>query len=240
MHHSRQTIDHPTLLPDYRRVRARTEALCESLEPEDMVVQSMPEVSPTKWHLAHVTWFFETLVLAAHRPGYAPFDERYGRLFNSYYQSLGKPFARARRGLLTRPTVDEVFDYRRHVDAAMADLLRELHESEAREIESLVTIGLHHEQQHQELMLMDILHVLAQNPLRPAYRAAAQASPTDRSGSPLRWHAFPGTDARIGADAAAFCFDNELPRHAVRLQPFELASRLVTAEEYRRFMADGG
>ncbi len=226
------------LLHEYRRVRSESVARCASLETEDMVVQSMPDVSPTKWHLAHVTWFFEAIVLAKHLPGYSRFHADFERVFNSYYQTIGEPHPRHRRGMLTRPTVEQVLEYRRHVDSAMDELLARVPERDAKTVSELVTVGIHHEQQHQELMLMDILHVFAQNPLRPAYR------PRTRSGQSFpttsRWHAFDGGDIEVGADETGFSYDNECPRHGVRITPFELASRLVTAGEYRDFIVDGG
>lgn len=237
-------IDLQRLRQDYRRVRAATVALCGPLEPEDMVVQTMPEVSPTKWHLAHVTWFFETMVLARFLPGYEAFDRRYHALFNSYYQSLGQPFPRDRRGLLTRPTVAQVMAYRRHVDAAMAAVFDgEPDDGELRDLAEVVTIGVHHEQQHQELMLMDILNVLAHNPLRPAYRSQPPAPSTSDEPPPApvsAWRRFGGGEVEIGAHGEGFRYDNEFPRHRARLEPFEIGSRLVTNGEYRAFMADGG
>ena len=261
------------LLRSYESVRATTDALSAPLEPEDMVVQSMPDVSPTKWHLAHVTWFFETLVLARSGSPYSVHHEGYHELFNSYYESLGDPYPRDRRGLLSRPTVKEVRAYRRHVDAAMGELLEASSDESLDELAPTITIGMHHEQQHQELLLMDIKNVLAQNPLRPAYkkeaRRAAQGAPSDLltprgpaapkvlghptrpSGSvaPVEWRAFAGGVIELGAGTPGashvptgehFTYDNERPRHRVLLQPFELASRPVTAGEYVAFMEDGG
>jgi len=229
------------LLRAYDQVRSTTEALCEPLEPEDMVVQTMPDVSPTKWHLAHVTWFFETLALSRSGAAYAPFDERYPALFNSYYRSLGDPYPRERRGLLSRPTVADVYAYRRHVDAAMTALLEEGPDEAVEKVTPVVTVGLHHEQQHQELLLMDVKHVLGQNPLRPAYRPRIdRPDGTQEPSAPLEWRRFEGGRVEVGSAAEGFTFDNERPRHAVLLEPFELASRPVTAGEYRDFMADGG
>ena len=235
------TLDASTrerLHTSYREVRAATLALCEPLEIDDMVAQSMPDVSPTKWHLAHVTWFFETIVLARHIPDYELFDPVFQELFNSYYRSLGEPYPRGHRGLLTRPTVARILAYREHVDAAVAELLADPPE----EVAATIRIGIHHEQQHQELILMDILHVLAQNPLRPAYREAPLSRPIEL---PLRWLPFEGGEQDIGAgteqrDEDDFCYDNERPRHTVRLAPFEIASRLVTNGEWLEFIADGG
>jgi ergothioneine biosynthesis protein EgtB len=238
-HPSFVTPDVQHLLHDFRGVRSTTLKLCEELEPEDMVVQTMSDVSPTKWHLAHVTWFFETMVLARYASGYQLFDERYPAIFNSYYQALGDPYPREERGLLSRPTVGEILDYREHVDEAMAPLL----ESEpSQEVASLLTLGMHHEQQHQELLLMDILHVFAQSPLRPAYRSAPRS---EEAISPielpvLTWHGFEGEEVQVGSDSDGFVYDNERPRHRQLLHDFEIASHPVTASEFRNFMADGG
>jgi ergothioneine biosynthesis protein EgtB len=223
----------------FRRVRARSVGLCDPLAPEDMTVQSMPDVSPAKWHLAHVTWFFERFLLQPRRPGYRVFHEGFDYLFNSYYFTVGQMHQRPRRGLLSRPTVAEVLDYRAYVDREMTALCAEADQ----ELRALVTLGLNHEQQHQELILTDIKHVLAQNPLHPAYREEA-ADPGGEAG-PLSWHAFPGGVAEIGAGcsddrAERFAFDNETPRHRVWLEDFEIASRPVTNGEYRAFMDDGG
>jgi ergothioneine biosynthesis protein EgtB len=200
-----------------------------------MVVQSMPDVSPTKWHLAHVTWFFERFVLKPHLAGYRELEPRYDYLFNSYYYTAGEMHARPRRGLLSRPTVEEVLAYRRHVDAAMTRLLDGADDA----VRYLIVLGLHHEQQHQELMLTDIKHVLAQNPLEPVYRAGA-ATPAAAGAGPLAWTGFPGGVAEIGADGGGFCYDNETPRHRVWLEDFELATRPVTNGEFRDFIDDGG
>ncbi len=228
------------LLAAYRAVRRATHALCEPLVTEDYVVQSMPDVSPTKWHLAHTSWFFETFLLGPHRAGYRPFDERFAYLFNSYYVTVGDRHCRQNRGLLSRPTVDEVYAYRRHVDAEMEALLADLSRAEVEALSPLLDIGLNHEQQHQELMLTDIKHVFWVNPLRPAYRPAPPAD--DAPPAPMRWIKFDGGLREIGHDASpsAFAFDNESPRHRVYLEPYELGSRLVTNGEYKAFMADGG
>ncbi|MEL6446610.1 MAG: ergothioneine biosynthesis protein EgtB [Pseudomonadota bacterium] len=222
----------------FDKVRARSLALCETLSAEDQVVQTMPDVSPTKWHLAHTTWFFETFVLVPHAPGYAPFDPRFAYLFNSYYQSAGEMHARPRRGLLSRPTVAEVHRYRAYVDDAMQSLLATGVDAETC---SIIELGLHHEQQHQELMLTDIKHVLWCNPLKPAMcpdlpvPAQAEARATD-------WIRHSGGEAEIGAptNTRGFCFDNETPRHRTLLQPHQIADRLVTNADYRRFVEDGG
>ena len=233
---------HPTaesLAARYRDVRAFTEQLTGGLAAEDMVVQSMPDVSPTKWHLAHTSWFFERFVLMEHLPGYAPLNATYLYLFNSYYQQAGERHCRDQRGYISRPTVAEVMAYRRHVDGAMAKLLEEADESRLHAIDSLITLGTHHEQQHQELMLTDIKHVFSVNPLRPVYRELA-ARPAAAPVRPLDWIGFNAGVREIGYAGSGFAFDNEGPRHREFLEPFELADRLVTNGEYLEFMDDGG
>lgn len=234
------TLNRERLVADYRAVRAATTALCDTLEVEDMVVQSMPEVSPTKWHLAHVSWLFETLVLARHKPGYTVFDASYDGLFNSYYQSLGTPLPREQRGLLTRPTVHDITCYRRHVDDAMVALLIECSDEALERFAGLVTTGIHHEQQHQELMQMDILNVLSCNPTRPAFRNDAPQAALAEPGSSQRWLACEGGRVAIGARGREFAYDNEQPRHEREVAPFEVASHLVTNGDWLAFMADGG
>jgi ergothioneine biosynthesis protein EgtB len=194
----------------------------------------MPDVSPTKWHRAHTTWFFETFLLGPHLPGYRVFDDAYGYLFNSYYEAVGPRHARVERGLLSRPGVEEIAAYRAHVDEAMAALLgREL----APAVRDLVALGLVHEEQHQELLLMDIKHVLSVNPLRPAYR---RQEPDRHAATPLGWVEHGGGLVEIGATGQGFSFDNERPRHRVWLEPFALADRLVTCGEWQAFIDDGG
>ncbi len=225
------------LKDQFRRVRQRSLRLCEPLQTEDFVVQSMADVSPTKWHLAHTSWFFEHFLLAARNSGYRVFDEQFHYLFNSYYFTVGQMHQRPRRGLLTRPTVAETFAYREYVDAAMDRLLDEAGDDP--ELTQLVTLGLNHEQQHQELMLTDIKHVLSVNPLRPAYRDDL-ATPTAAAG-PLGWRSLPEGVREIGNGGEdGFCFDNETPRHRVLQRAFALASRPITNAEYREFMADSG
>jgi ergothioneine biosynthesis protein EgtB len=220
----------------YRRVRQQSLYLCESLQTEDFVAQSMPDVSPTKWHLAHTSWFFENFLLVPHLSGYRHFDERFDYLFNSYYYTVGQMHLRTQRGLLTRPTVAEVCAYREHVDAQMDRLLDG---AAGTQLDHLLTLGLNHEQQHQELMLTDIKHVLSVNPLQPAYRDDL-ATPAGVAGS-LDWHGFPDGVHEIGTGGdSGFCFDNETPRHRVFVKPFALASRPVTNAEYREFIEDGG
>jgi ergothioneine biosynthesis protein EgtB len=222
--------------PSYETVRQQTVALCAPLHTEDFVVQSMPDASPVKWHLAHTTWFFERFVLRASAPSHAPYDERYDYLFNSYYDAVGPRHARAARGLLTRPTVDEIFDYREHVDDRMGALLRSatLDETLAARIE----LGINHEQQHQELLLTDLKHAFWSNPVQPAYRSATNPPPGGES--PRHWHRFDGGLHEIGAGPGQFCFDNEQPRHRVYVHPFDIAQRLVTNGEFMEFVRDDG
>ncbi|MFQ5424036.1 MAG: ergothioneine biosynthesis protein EgtB [Phycisphaerae bacterium] len=222
----------------YEVVRRATEALCEPLTVEDHVVQTLYEVSPTKWHLAHTSWFFETFVLCEHTPDYRPLNSRYRDLFNSYYKAVGPAHSRGRRGVLSRPTLEEVYRYRRHVDAHMMQFLERQGGPLSEDLAALITLGLHHEQQHQELILTDIKHVFACNPLRPAYRAIA-ASRADAP-PPLAWQAFPAGVQEIGHDGDGFAFDCEAPRHSVYLGAFRLATRPVTNGEFVAFIEDGG
>ncbi|WP_218944137.1 ergothioneine biosynthesis protein EgtB [Marinobacter changyiensis] len=222
-------------------VRAGTELLCSPLETEDYVIQSMDDVSPPKWHLAHVTWFFETFLLKPFLRGYLPLDEAYDHLFNSYYETHGSPFPRPRRGLLSRPTVAEVYRYRHYVDEAMGVLMHNTPSEHSHAIAERVCLGIHHEQQHQELLAMDIKHILAQNPLRPFYSKRLQVPPT-RHPVPMRWRAYEGGLVSIGLEQGneSFGFDNERPAHSQYLEPFELATRPVTNQEYMRFIELGG
>ncbi|MGZ6017441.1 MAG: ergothioneine biosynthesis protein EgtB [Phenylobacterium sp.] len=219
----------------YRAVRQATEALTRSLTPEDQLAQSMPDASPTKWHLAHSTWFWETFLLVPSLAGYKPFDPRFHFLFNSYYEALGPRQPRPERGLLTRPSLDDVIAYRAHVDAAMATLLGQGRS----DLAPLVDLGLAHEEQHQELILMDILHLFAASPLQPAY-APPRNQGVAAAADPLRFVGFDGGLVEIGCSGGGFAFDNEGPRHKVWLERFELADRLVTNGEWLAFMADGG
>ena len=221
----------------FAAVRRHSLALAAPLTAEDQCVQSMPDASPTKWHLAHTTWFFEALLLAPHAKGYRPYDERFGRLFNSYYESLGPRHPRPQRGLLTRPSISEVHAYRAAVDAAMLAFIESAADGQRALIAPLIELGLQHEQQHQELLLTDILHALSMNPLQPAVRSGPPA-PCESAAAGWQEHA--GGEVGIGHDGAGFAFDNETPRHAVILQPFALANRLVTQAEYQAFVDDGG
>jgi ergothioneine biosynthesis protein EgtB len=237
----------PDLTLRYRSVRAATEALAAPLSAEDQTVQSMPDASPTKWHRAHTSWFFEEFLLVGRVSGYEVFHPAFRYLFNSYYEQVGARHPRSQRGLLSRPGIAEVAAYRHHVDAGMAELLAH---GVDRATEQLVELGLHHEQQHQELLLMDIKHVLASNPLQPAYAADGSApddirlsgTGPDATGSvpPVTWVEHPGGLVECGADGTVFSFDNERPRHGVLLGRFAVASRPVTCGEWLAFMADGG
>jgi ergothioneine biosynthesis protein EgtB len=227
-------LDAEHLIAACRAVRAHTEALVAPLSPEDAGAQSMPDASPSKWHLAHTSWFFETFVLERHEPAFVPHAPAYRVLFNSYYNAVGDKHPRPQRGLLTRPSLDEVKAYRSAVDRRLLALLPSLPQEALR----LVELGLHHEQQHQELLLTDVLHLFSCNPLRPAYRAAETV--VDAPASPLQWHAFEERVVQIGHAGPGFAFDNESPRHAVFLQPYEMASRLVTNAEYAGFIEAGG
>ena len=222
----------------FAEVRRFTEFLCEGLATEDFVVQSMPDVSPTKWHLAHTSWFFETFVLKPHLPSYRALNPTYAYLFNSYYVHAGERHCRAQRGYISRPTVSEVFDYRRHVDTGMAELLESADEVLLEILDPLVTLGLHHEQQHQELMLTDLKHVFGVNPLRPVYRE--RSGERSRPAPSLEWVDFDGGLQWIGHEGEEFAYDNEGPRHRQFVHPFRLGSRLVTNGEYLEFMGDGG
>ena len=220
----------------FAKVRNETERRAAPLSPEDQVVQSMPDASPAKWHRAHVTWFFEQFLLRPFAPFYRPFDERFAYLFNSYYVAAGPRHARPQRGLITRPGVAETTAYRAHVDAAVVKLIETTREPER--VFPIVEIGLHHEQQHQELMLTDLLHAFAQNPTNPVYDPHWQWPHGKRANSPEE-----GLVAgihTIGHDGASFSFDNERPAHQVLLQPVRMARTLVTNGEWLEFMADGG
>lgn len=239
----------------YRAVRGLSEHLAAPLSAEDQCLQGMPDASPTKWHLAHTTWFFETVVLSALVPGYRPVDERYAYLFNSYYESLGPRQPRPQRGMISRPGLAEVQAYRARIDELLTDFLRDCPEPLWPRAAALVELGLNHEQQHQELILTDIKYGLSLNPFDPVYRPAP--CPVTSVAPPLGWQEFPGGEAWVGQTGEKegggtfghesgypfgyeFSFDNERPRHAVRLAPYQLATRLTTCGDYLAFMADGG
>ena len=228
-----------SLAQRYAEVRRATERFCAPLEVEDYVVQAMPDASPIKWHLAHVSWFFEALVLKPHLPGYESIDERYHFLFNSYYNSLGKQFHRPHRGLITRPTVADVQRYRAHVDAHMTELFHRADASGLPLPEDVIEVGLNHEQQHQELMVTDLKSLLALNPLRPVYRERQMTGPGGDVPA-LTWTGIEEGVYEIGHAGEGFAYDNEGPRHRVYVHACELADRLVTCGEFLEFIADGG
>jgi ergothioneine biosynthesis protein EgtB len=225
-----------TLAARLCRVRDTSVRLCATLAPEDTVVQSMPDVSPSKWHLAHVTWFFERFVLEAFMPGYRRLNDDYDFLFNSYYHSVGSMHARPQRGLLSRPGFADVLAYRQHVDAALQELLAE---HDQQELIERVVLGINHEQQHQELLLTDIKHVFSQNPLAPAVNAELRTPPAVTARE-MEFVAGRSGIVKVGASGTRFCFDNELPRHDALLHPHEIGNRLVTNGEYREFIVAGG
>ncbi len=221
---------------EYQRVRDATLSLCKTLAPEDTVAQSMPDASPAKWHLAHTTWFFEQFLLSHFVPGYRRFRDGWDFIFNSYYQTVGPMHARPQRGLLTRPTVAEIRDYRAHVDAAMADLIAR--RGDDAELRTRVVLGLHHEQQHQELLLTDIAHLFSLNPLQPVFRE----SPPVPAADPVPLRFIHGSDGivEIGHAGKGFAYDNEGPRHRALLHPHLIANRCVSNAEFREFIDDGG
>ena len=226
-----------TLERQYRSVRAASTALAAPLSDADATVQSMPDASPAKWHLAHTSWFFEAMVLTPNSSRYRVFDDRFNFLFNSYYESVGARQPRAQRGLLTRPTLEDVLAYRNHVDAAMAQLFKH---APAQDVLAIIELGCQHEQQHQELLLTDILHLFAQSPLRPAYQDSVPLPVEANEKAKAVFKEFAGGLLEIGHDGSGFAFDCERPRHAVRIEPYRLADRLVTNGEWAEFMADGG
>ena len=234
-----EPTDIPSLADRFTRVRGFTEELARPLSPEDCGLQSMPDASPTKWHLAHTSWFFEALVLAP--AGERPFDPAFGFLFNSYYEAIGPRHARPRRGLLSRPSLAEVLAYRADVDRRVRALLDRMASGEHPELRSLIELGIHHEQQHQELILTDIKHALGESPLHPAYRVSkAQVAPARPAAAKLGWTLHGEGVFSIGHPGAGFAFDNEAPRHRVHLAAFGLADRLVTCGEVLEFIADRG
>ncbi|MBA4143669.1 MAG: ergothioneine biosynthesis protein EgtB [Nitrosospira sp.] len=220
----------------YDEVRSRTLKLVETLSPEDQMVQSMPDASPAKWHIAHTTWFFETFILSPYVTDYLPFDEQFSSLFNSYYKRLGNHPERSIRGTFSRPGLDQVRFYRSCVDDRIRDLLEY---GASAEVLRLLELGMNHEQQHQELIVTDIKHAFWTNPLRPGYQPS-QPRMIEPFAVPLTWYSFDEAIYEVGNDTHGFAFDNELPQHATYIHPFSIASRLVTNQEYLAFMADGG
>jgi ergothioneine biosynthesis protein EgtB len=232
-----ESLSTRSLADRYVAVRAATERLCTPLVVEDYVVSSMADVSPTKWHLAHTSWFFETFLVVPNDERYVARHPRYAFLFNSYYVQAGERHCRAQRGLVTRPTVDEVYAYRRYVDEAVVALCNRLADEPEHPFWTVLELGLHHEQQHQELLVTDIKHVFWTNPMRPTYLEAASPAPAPVAQG---WHQVSEGVRTIGHTAEGFAFDNEGPVHKTYLHPFSLAHRLVTNAEYAAFIADGG
>jgi ergothioneine biosynthesis protein EgtB len=233
-------LDKPSLTTDwtrqrYAKVRSNSVGLVEDLSDGDATAQSMPDASPAKWHLAHVTWFFESFVLSEFVPGYRPFNRRFPVLFNSYYEAKGARIGRGARGTITRPSLEEILDYRAYVDEAVSRALDDAHPS----LQNLVELGCHHEEQHQELLLTDLLHLFSQNPLEPIFRTAIDR-PRDALPMPVRWVEGGRGAMQIGHDDCGFSFDCERPLHTVWLSPHALADRLVSNAEWLEFMEDGG
>jgi ergothioneine biosynthesis protein EgtB len=220
----------------YCRVRELSENLCQTLQPEDCVVQTVPEVSPTKWHLAHTSWFFETFVVKEALSNHTPLNPQYAYLFNSYYNAAGKMHCRPKRGLISRPTLSETLEYRHQVDGLMESILQD--EDLLKKFAPTIVLGINHEQQHQELMLTDIKHVFSENPLRPVFRERAET--VGSTVSPIRWVPFRAGIYQIGHAGGGFLYDNEEPRHRQFVEDFHLASRLVTNGEYIEFIEEGG
>ncbi len=240
-----EQIPREQLLDAYSAIRRESLAICAPLETEDHCIQTMVDVSPPKWHLAHTTWFFETFLLTRFARHYTAVHPAYDHLFNSYYLTHGQPFTRAQRGFLSRPTLKDILHYRETVDSAMQALLLTLDESHYRELEFLLMLGLNHEQQHQELLYTDIKHILSHNPLKPAYLETRSTKLKQTSAMPvsLAWQNFSGGLIEVGHDVSnshGFAYDNEGPRHKVWLEDFALASRLVSNAEYLEFINDGG
>lgn len=224
----------------YRRVRNRTVQLCEPLNTEDYIIQAMPDVSPPKWHLAHTTWFFEKFILSKYFSNYRLFHPQYNYLFNSYYYTFGHMFTRSERGLLSRPNVADIYDYRKHVDEHILSLLNNQKAADSEEIQNILTLGLHHEMQHQELLLMDVKYNFGINPLFPAYSDQLNHSNENQIETSLKFIALEGGLFDIGHNNADFSYDNELPQHQYYLRPFKVANRLITNREYLEFMKEGG
>jgi len=232
-------VDRHALLERYNTVRRFTETLCEPLSIEDYVVQSMPDASPVKWHLAHTTWFFEIFLLQKFVARYEPFHHDFTYLFNSYYNMVGPQHARPNRGLITRPTVADVRSYRAAIDEAVHDAIEALADEQMREVAEIIEIGINHEQQHQELIVTDLKHLFSCNPLMPTYREAPIKTDSNAPGD-VRWRRFSEGVYEIGHDGSGFAYDNESPCHRVFLHDFQIADRLITAGEYMQFMEDGG
>lgn len=239
-HRSSAFVDMVTasLLSQYRQVRQQSEQLCAPLENEDYCIQAAAFASPPKWHLAHTAWFFETLLLRPYLQGYRVYHPDFAMLFNSYYDTIGSYHPRSERGLLSRPTVQEVYQYRAHVDDCMARLLDDSDHPHYGEIERRTRLGLNHEQQHQELLLTDLKYNFGYSPLKPIYKVLPE--PVEHEPVPLQWHSFEGGVQSTGYQGEAFCYDNETPRHKVYVNGYRLASRAVTSGEFMAFIDDGG
>lgn len=229
-----------TLLDYYKRVRHDTEHICAPLEIEDYGIQTVPEVSPPKWHLAHTSWFFETLLLKPYLHSYTEYHPQYGILFNSYYDTIGAYHPRPERGLLSRPTVAEVYAYRKYVDEQMYLLLSDTAHRDKEEILQRIHLGINHEQQHQELMLTDIKHIFAYNPLKPRYQTGKFRQVSNNKPAAMQWTGFEAGLYETGHAGNEFAYDNESPPHKTWLENFELANRLITNAEYLEFMQAGG
>jgi len=229
---------HQSLLADFLHIRSQTVALCAPLENEDYGVQSMPDASPVKWHLAHTSWFFEEMILKPFAKDYAPYNDTFTHLFNSYYESIGCFFTRSERGLISRPTVKEVYAYRLYIDTAVEKLLSEKNTQNSTKIHQRLTLGLHHEQQHQELLLTDIKHAFSKNPLRPVYMDTP-FQPSSKA-PPVTWIEYKEGLYEVGYQGEDFSYDNECPSHKSYVTAFKIASRPVTNEEYLSFIDDGG
>jgi ergothioneine biosynthesis protein EgtB len=233
-------VNQISIFDRYSEIRKATQELIKTLTSEDMVVQSMPDVSPTKWHLAHTTWFWETFLLSPNLQNYQIFNSEYNYLFNSYYEHVGRRHARPERGMLTRPSLEKVLEYRLHVDGEMARLLDNQFACETLPLLGLVELGLAHEQQHQELLLTDIKHVLSRNPCSPTAMPRFKPTKPHKTSSEMQWVEFDGGVYEFGHSTDKFCFDNEQPRHRAVLTPYALADRPVTNAEYLEFIGDGG
>jgi ergothioneine biosynthesis protein EgtB len=228
------------VIATFEKIRGFTEKLCKPLMTEDYVIQSMPDVSPPKWHLAHTTWFFENFILSKWIQNYQPVCPDYFFLFNSYYKTVGEHFTRSQRGLLSRPSVEEIYQYRKIINERICQLLAQCSERAKKELVPLMTLGIHHEQQHQELLLTDILHIFWINPLKPSYLKNSQKEHLEISISPHSFLSLSGGLLEMGHPGDSFSFDNELPRHRVFLDEFQIGNRLVTQGEYLEFMEAGG
>ncbi len=231
--------DRREILAKFHFLRKNSERLAAPLSPEDWMLQSMPEASPVKWNLAHTSWFFETFILNVHAPDYKLFHPKFGYLFNSYYNHIGKMHPRPERGMLSRPAAEEILAFRAHVDSAVKQFIEDAADAVIEQIAPLIALGLAHEEQHQELLLTDLKHAMFQNPLRPVvYEEAAMGAAT--AAPPLRWERMEGGLCEIGWNGEGFAFDNEGPRHKIYLHPFQLANRAATNAEYLEFITDGG